>query len=99
MFQTELMQLIQYAPTTEQVHQRPLLIIPPWINKYYILDLQPKNSFIKYAVDQGFTVFVISWVNPDAEHAECTFEDYMVRGPAGGARRDGGRRPARAARR
>jgi polyhydroxyalkanoate synthase len=75
------MQLIQYAPTTEQVHRRPLLIIPPWINKYYILDLQPKNSFIKYAVDQGFTVFVISWVNPDAEHAECTFEDYMVQGP------------------
>jgi polyhydroxyalkanoate synthase len=80
-FQTELMQLIQYLPSTEQVHQRPLLIIPPWINKYYILDLQPKNSFIKYAVDQGFTVFVISWVNPDAEHAASTFEDYMVHGP------------------
>ena len=80
-FQTELMQLIQYAPSTEQVHQRPLLIIPPWINKYYILDLQPKNSFIKYAVDQGFTVFVISWVNPDQEHARKTFEDYMVEGP------------------
>jgi polyhydroxyalkanoate synthase len=80
-FQTGLMQLIQYLPTTAQVHQQPLLIIPPWINKYYILDLQPKNSFIKYAVDQGFTVFVISWVNPDAEHAECTFEDYMLQGP------------------
>jgi len=80
-FQTELMQLIQYAPSTEQVHQRPLLIIPPWINKYYILDLQPKNSFIKYAVDQGFTVFVISWVNPDQEHTQKTFEDYMVEGP------------------
>jgi polyhydroxyalkanoate synthase subunit PhaC len=79
--QNELMQLIQYAPTTEQVHERPLLIIPPWINKYYILDLQPKNSFIKFAVDQGFTVFVISWVNPDREHAQKTFEDYMVEGP------------------
>jgi polyhydroxyalkanoate synthase subunit PhaC len=80
-YQTDLMQLIQYAPTTEQVYQRPLLIIPPWINKYYILDLQPKNSFIRYAVDQGFTVFVISWVNPDKEHAAKTFEDYMVEGP------------------
>jgi polyhydroxyalkanoate synthase len=80
-FQTELMQLIQYAPTTEHVHERPLLVIPPWINKYYILDLQPKNSFIRYAVDQGFTVFVISWVNPDADHAGKTFEDYMVEGP------------------
>ncbi len=80
-FQTDLMQLIQYAPTTEQVYGRPLLIIPPWINKYYILDLQPKNSLIKYAVDQGFTVFVISWVNPDREHARKTFEDYMLEGP------------------
>jgi len=80
-FQTELMQLIQYAPTTEQVYQRPLLVIPPWINKYYILDLQPKNSFIRHALDQGFTVFVISWVNPDADHAGKTFEDYMVDGP------------------
>jgi len=80
-FQTELMQLIQYEPTTEQVYRRPLLIIPPWINKYYILDLQPKNSFIRYAVEQGFTVFVISWVNPDEGHAGKTFEDYMVEGP------------------
>jgi polyhydroxyalkanoate synthase len=80
-FQTELMQLIQYAPTTGQAYERPLLVIPPWINKYYILDLQPKNSFIGYAVDQGFTVFVISWVNPDTEHAGKTFEDYMVEGP------------------
>lgn len=80
-FQTDLMQLIQYAPSTKQVYERPLLIIPPWINKYYILDLQPKNSFIKYVVDQGFTVFVISWVNPDKEHAEKSFEDYMFEGP------------------
>jgi polyhydroxyalkanoate synthase subunit PhaC len=80
-FQNDLMQLIQYEPSTEQVYQRPLLIIPPWINKYYILDLRPKNSFIKYAVEQGFTVFVISWVNPDERHAEKTFEDYMLEGP------------------
>jgi polyhydroxyalkanoate synthase subunit PhaC len=80
-FQNDLMQLIQYQPTTEQVYRRPLLIVPPWINKFYILDLQPKNSFIKYAVDQGFTVFVVSWVNPDAEYAKKTFEDYMFEGP------------------
>ncbi len=79
-FQTELMQLLQYTPTTEQVYKRPLLIVPPWINKFYILDLQPKNSFIKYAVDQGFTVFVISWINPDREHAAKSFEDYMTEG-------------------
>jgi polyhydroxyalkanoate synthase len=80
-YQTSLMQLLQFTPTTDQVYQRPLLIMPPWINKYYILDLQPKNSFIKYAVEQGFTVFVISWINPDREHAEKTFEDYMFEGP------------------
>ena len=80
-YQNDLMQLLQYAPSTEQVYQRPLLVIPPWINKYYILDLRPKNSFIKYAVDRGFTVFVISWVNPDERHAEKTFEDYMAEGP------------------
>ena len=80
-YQNDLMQLLQYAPSTEQVYQRPLLVIPPWINKYYILDLRPKNSFIKYAVDQGFTVFVISWVNPDQRHADKTFEDYMAEGP------------------
>ena len=80
-FQNDLMQLIQYAPSTETVAERPLLIIPPWINKFYILDMQPKNSFIKWAVDQGQTVFVISWVNPDERHAEKTFESYMVEGP------------------
>jgi polyhydroxyalkanoate synthase len=80
-FQNDLIQLIQYKPTTDKVFKRPLLIIPPWINKYYILDLQPKNSFIKFAVDQGLTVFVISWVNPDVEHADKTFEDYMILGP------------------
>ncbi|MEQ8586270.1 MAG: class I poly(R)-hydroxyalkanoic acid synthase [Thalassobaculaceae bacterium] len=80
-FQNDLMQLIQYAPTTETVHRRPLLIVPPWINKFYILDLRAKNSFIKWAVDQGISVFVVSWVNPDAELAGKTFEDYMREGP------------------
>lgn len=80
-YQNDLMQLIQYNPTTEQVYQRPLLIIPPWINKFYILDLREKNSFIKWAVDQGLTVFVISWVNPDAKLAAKSFEDYMYEGP------------------
>ncbi len=80
-FQNNLMQLIQYAPTTANVRKRPLLIIPPWINKFYVLDLQPKNSLIKWAVDQGHTVFVISWVNPDEKLAEKGFEDYMLEGP------------------
>ena len=80
-FQNELMQLIQYQPPTEQVYKRPLLIIPPWINKYYILDLREKNSFIRWAVSQGHTVFVISWVNPDARLAQKGFEDYMLEGP------------------
>jgi polyhydroxyalkanoate synthase len=76
-FQTPLMQLIQYVPTTPDVAKRPLLIIPPWINKFYILDMREKNSFIRWAVSQGHTVFVVSWVNPDAELAEKSFEDYM----------------------
>lgn len=79
-FQNEILQLIQYAPTTEKVAQRPLLIFPPWINKFYILDLQPKNSFIKWMVDQGRTVFVVSWVNPGPELAHKTFEDYIKDG-------------------
>jgi polyhydroxyalkanoate synthase subunit PhaC len=80
-FQTELMQLIQYLPITSQVYRRPLVIIPPWINKYYILDLREKNSFIRWAVEQGHTVFVLSWVNPDAGLAQKGFEDYMRDGP------------------
>ena len=65
-FQNDLIQLIQYAPATARVLKRPLLIVPPWINKFYVLDLTPEKSFIKWCVDQGLTVFVISWVNPDA---------------------------------
>ena len=80
-FQNELMQLIQYTPATESVLKRPLLIIPPWINKFYILDLNPEKSFIKWCVDQGLTVFIISWVNPDAQLAAKSFEDYMRSGP------------------
>ena len=80
-YQNDLMQLIQYAPTTETVRKRPLLIVPPWINKYYILDLKPKNSFIRWAVQQGHTVFVISWVNPGGDLAEKSFEAYMDEGP------------------
>ena len=80
-FENDLMQLLQYAPTTDTVRKRPLLVIPPWINKYYILDLRPKNSFIKWAVDQGHTVFVISWVNPDERLAYKGMDDYLLEGP------------------
>ena len=80
-FQNDLMQLLQYEPSTPKVAKRPVLIIPPWINKYYILDLREKNSFIKWMVDQGLTVFVISWVNPDARHAGKEFADYLIEGP------------------
>ena len=79
-FQNELLQLIQYAPSTDTVHERPLLIVPPWINKFYILDLGPQKSFIRYAVSKGFTVFVVSWVNPDQRLAHKSFEDYMNEG-------------------
>ena len=80
-YQNDLIQLLQYTPTTKEVAKRPLLIIPPWINKYYILDLKPANSFIKWAVDQGHSVFVISWVNPDEKLAAKSFEDYLLEGP------------------
>ena len=80
-FQNELMQLIQYAPTTETVLKRPLLIVPPWINKFYVLDLTPEKSFIKWCLDQGLTVFCISWANPDSRLAQKTFEDYVRDGP------------------
>jgi polyhydroxyalkanoate synthase len=80
-YQNEVMQLIQYAPRTDEVYAMPLLIVPPWINKFYILDLKPENSFIKWATERGYTVFVISWVNPDETLTNLVFEDYMKKGP------------------
>ena len=80
-YRNELIELIQYTPTTATVHQTPLLVMPPWINKYYILDLRAQNSFVRHAVEQGHTVFMISWINPDERHAEINFEDYMKHGP------------------
>ena len=80
-YQNDLIQLIQYTPTTEKVSVTPLLIVPPWINKFYILDLREKNSYIKYCVDSGHTVFAISWVNPGSNLAHKGFEDYMAEGP------------------
>ena len=79
-FENELMQLIQYAPTTKEVLAAPLLIVPPWINKFYVLDLTPEKSFLKWSVDQGLNVFVISWVNPDARLSGKDFEHYMREG-------------------
>jgi polyhydroxyalkanoate synthase subunit PhaC len=79
-FRNELMELIQYAPSTPDVYQRPLLIVPPWINKFYVLDLNPEKSFVRWAVAQGLTVFVISWVNPDERLADKGFEAYMREG-------------------
>ena len=79
-FQNDILQLIQFAPATKQVHELPLLIFPPWINKYYILDLRPDNSMVKWLTEQGFTVFMASWVNPAPKLAQTTFEDYMLQG-------------------
>ena len=79
-FKNELFELIQYSPATEQVHRVPMLFVPPWINKFYVLDLRPENSLIKWVVDQGYTLFVISWVNPDESAAETKFSDYMHKG-------------------
>ena len=77
---TDIFELIQYTPTTSEVYERPLLIFPPWINKFYIMDLKPENSFIRWMVDQGYTVFIVSWVNPDERLAAKSFEDYMLEG-------------------
>jgi polyhydroxyalkanoate synthase len=79
-FANRMLELIQYSPTTETVHARPLLIFPPWINKFYVLDLKPANSLIKWIVDQGFTLFVVSWVNPDASYADVGLDDYIREG-------------------
>jgi polyhydroxyalkanoate synthase len=79
-YRNRLFELIQYAPTTESVHETPLLIFPPWINKFYIMDLKPANSLIKWIVDQGFTLFVVSWVNPDAAYADVGMDDYIREG-------------------
>ena len=80
-FQNRMLQLLQYSPTTDDVYKRPMLIFPPWINKFYILDLQPKNSLIKWMVDQGHTVFVVSWVNPDDEsYADVGWDEYVTEG-------------------
>ncbi len=84
-YQNDLMQLIQYAPLTETQRKRPLLFVPAWINKYYILDMRPKNSLVRYMLERGHSVFVISWVNPTRAHAEKSFEDYMRLGPLAGA--------------
>ncbi len=85
-FRNDMMELIQYDATTETVHERPLIVAPPWINKYYILDLQTKNSFVGHATDAGFQTFVISWRNPDASMADVTMRDYILRGGLEAAR-------------
>lgn len=79
-YRNRMFELIQYAPTTEKVHTTPLLIFPPWINKFYILDLKPENSLIKWITDQGYTLFVVSWVNPDAAYADTGLDDYIQEG-------------------
>ncbi len=80
-FRNRLIELIQYTPTTAEVYKTPLLIVPPWINKFYVLDLNPEKSFIRWAVEQGLTVFTLSWVNPDERHKDCGFTEYMKLGP------------------
>src|SRR5690606_15722235 len=79
--QNELMQLIQYKPVAEIVHKTPVLMVPSWVNKYYIMDLTPRNSFVNYLLEQGHTVSMISWVNPDERFRDVRFDDYMTHGP------------------
>jgi len=80
-YRNKLIELIQYEPKSETVHRVPLLVLPPWINKYYLLDLQPKNSMVRHLVEQGFTVFMVSWRNPDTSMEGTTIEDYVDLGP------------------
>jgi polyhydroxyalkanoate synthase subunit PhaC len=80
-YRNRLIELIQYSSSTETVHQIPLMIIPPWINKYYIMDMQPKNSMVRYLVGKGFTVFMLSWRNPDGSMEGTAIEDYIDLGP------------------
>ena len=80
-FRNELIELIQYAPVTKTVHRRPMLLVPPWMNKFYVMDLRPGNSMVEWLVGQGHTVFIISWVNPDSSYADKDFDDYMLKGP------------------
>ncbi|MEP1537046.1 MAG: class I poly(R)-hydroxyalkanoic acid synthase [Paracoccaceae bacterium] len=79
-FRNRMLELIQYSPTTEKVHQTPIVLFPPWINKFYILDLKEQNSFVKWVVDQGYTMFVVSWINPDAEYADVGMAEYIDEG-------------------
>lgn len=79
-FRNKMLELIQYTPTTKQVHKTPLLVFPPWINKFYILDLKAQNSFVKWVVDQGYTLFMVSWVNPDSSYSDVGLEDYVEDG-------------------
>jgi polyhydroxyalkanoate synthase len=79
-YRNRMMELIQYAPTTETVHRTPLVIFPPWINKFYIMDLKPQNSLIRWIVDQGYTLFVVSWKNPDVSYADVGLEQYVEEG-------------------
>ncbi|MEO9897051.1 MAG: class I poly(R)-hydroxyalkanoic acid synthase [Paracoccaceae bacterium] len=79
-FRNRMLELIQYSPTTEKVHQTPIVLFPPWINKFYILDLKEQNSFVKWVVDQGYTMFVVSWINPDAEYADVGMAEYIEEG-------------------
>jgi polyhydroxyalkanoate synthase len=85
-YRNKLIELIQYSPTTEQVHAIPILVIPPWINKYYVMDLSPENSMFKYLVEAGFTLFTLSWRNPDSSLRDLDWEDYMALGPLEGMR-------------
>ena len=79
-YRNRMFELIQYTPTTEKVHETPLLIFPPWINKFYILDLKPQNSLIRWIVDQGYTLFIVSWRNPDPSMRDVGMEEYIEEG-------------------